>query len=355
MKRASLSLILLFAAGFVIERDGSAQRRRSPTSAKAAPSKKPTFDYSTFSHATKKHQQACNTCHKTPTRNWQKVREFPDVADYPDHDACVSCHRPQFFRGASPVICAVCHSQVGPRAEARFVFRNPTTPRQFTIEFPHDKHQDVIASVRPSALPTNATFFRRAAFRSTVDEQARTYNNCTICHGARTTLPNVPPGGWVDGFVPDSLTFKAVPTSHASCFNCHWKSQQPTRENCDGCHKLASAAFPTELPTRLSIKFKHEGGGERKNHVAECTTCHINITRQASLRGLKPDVPITSCTECHNKDGLRLDVSGELAQVDKNRDFVCVYCHASNVGRLDPPATHYLIAGREPMTRKTLK
>ena len=99
------------------------------------------------------------------------------------------------------------------------------------------------------------------------------------------------------------------------------------------------------------MTFRHK----REQHVAECTTCHINITKSATLRGLTPDVPITSCTECHNKDGLRLDVSGELEAVDRNKGFVCVYCHTSNVGRLDPPASHYLIAGREAIKRKDIK
>src|SRR5439155_9275260 len=66
---------------------------------------KPPVDYSQFSHATRKHQQACNTCHKIPTKNWEKVQDFPDVADYPGHEACVSCHRQQFFKGAIPGIC----------------------------------------------------------------------------------------------------------------------------------------------------------------------------------------------------------------------------------------------------------
>ena len=99
------------------------------------------------------------------------------------------------------------------------------------------------------------------------------------------------------------------------------------------------------------MKFRHS----REQHIAECTVCHINITKSADLRGLKPDVPITSCTECHNKDGLRLDVSKELEAVDKDRQFVCLYCHTSDVGRLDAPASHYLIAGRQPIKRKDVK
>jgi hypothetical protein len=238
--------------------------------------------------------------------------------DYPSHDACVSCHRPQFFRGARPPICSVCHSKTSPRDDVRYAFRNPASKLQFTIEFPHDKHQDVIAMLRFAHPPQG-------------------YNNCTICHASRTAA------------------FKAAPTDHSSCFNCHWKSQEPVAANCNGCHKLAPAPYVLAEPARISAKFVHDGGGEKKQHVAECTTCHINITKAASLRGLKPDVPITACTECHNKDGLRQDLSKELLAIDKDRGFTCVYCHGPSVGNLDPPASHYLIAERPPLKRKDIK
>ncbi len=279
-------------------------------------------DYSKFSHATKKHQAECKTCHVVPSKQWSK---FPDIVDYPDHAACVNCHRAQFFKGARPQICSVCHSKTSPRDDVRYAFRNPASRLQFTIEFPHDKHQDVIASAPRRKGADLAHAFQQ------------NYNNCTICHASRTT------------------TFKAAPTDHSSCFNCHWKSQQPVAANCNGCHKLAAPAVAADGPTRISQKFIHEGGGEKLNHVLECTACHINITKSASLRGLKPDVPITACTECHNKDGLRQDVSKELASIDKNRAFVCVYCHAPNVGSLDPPASHYLIAERPPLKRRDIK
>lgn len=275
-------------------------------------------DYTKFSHSTPKHKAACNTCHKVPTKNWTKTSAFPDIIDYPSHDACVSCHRPQFFRGARPPICSVCHSKTSPRDEVRYAFRNPASKLQFAIEFPHDTHQDAIAMLRFAHPPQG-------------------YNNCTICHGPRTA------------------TFKAAPTDHGSCFNCHWKSQEPVAANCNGCHKLASAPYVRTEPVRISAKFIHDGGGEKKTHVAECTTCHINITKSASLRGLKPDVPITACTECHNKVGTREDLNKELASIDKNRSFTCVYCHAANVGSLDPPASHYLIAERPPLKRRDIK
>lgn len=295
------------------------------------------IDYTKFSHATEKHQGECLTCHKIPSREWQKTSTLPDVTDYPGHAACVGCHRQQFFKGARPPICSVCHTKTSPRDGARFAFRNPATLLQFSIEFPHDKHQDVIASAR-----SKPTF----AFAHVVQNREETYNNCTICHAQRTS---VPARVWPDNFSPQPATFKSSPDSHASCFGCHWKSQEPVASNCNGCHKLAKPYTNEFAPERISLKFMHEGGGEKKTHVAECTTCHINITRAESLRGLKPDVPITACTECHNREGLRQDVSKELVSIDKDHAFVCTYCHTSNVGKLNPPASHYLIAERPPL------
>jgi hypothetical protein len=256
-----------------------------------------------------------------PGKNWSK---FPDIVDYPDHAACVSCHRPQFFKGARPPICSVCHTKTSPRDEARYPFRNPASRLQFTIEFPHDKHQDVIARrfTRPRVDLAHAL------------PPQQNYNNCSICHAQKTA------------------TFKGAPSDHASCFNCHWKSQPPIATDCNGCHKLSAPYTAATEPARISAKFAHEGGGEKKNHVLECTACHINITKSATLRGLKPDVPITACTECHNKDGLRQDVSKELAAIDKDRAFVCVYCHEPAVGSKDAPASHYLIAERPLLKRK---
>ena len=313
------------------------------------------IDYSKFSHATKKHQAACNTCHKAPTKNWKTAAAYPDVADYPEHEACVSCHRSQFFKGPKPAICAVCHSKTSPRDDARFVFRNSASQRQFSIEFPHDLHQDVIALLESSSSASRSLSLNHVVSRS-LDAQGngQNYNNCSICHPQQTSL-KAPVVGWADNFVPQAATFKSAPASHASCFNCHWKSQPPVADSCAGCHKLETPHAASEAPVRISLKFMHEGGGEKKNHIAECTSCHINITKAASLRGLKPDVPITSCTECHNREGLRQDVSKELLAIDKDRTFVCIYCHTSNVGRLDPPASHYLIAERPPLTRKDIK
>lgn len=351
---ALLTLVFVFYHPFSDNNNASAQRRRGPRPSTA---RRSLVDYSRFSHTTRQHLSACKTCHKVPTANWKQVSEFPDVADFPDHDACVSCHRPQFFKGAQPVICSGCHLKTSPRDSARIEFRNPSKPRQFTIEFPHDKHQDVIARAElPLTLLAQTVGLRSWAHSRSTSSQAPAaasarYNNCEICHVENTKQQLAPHSGWTDSFAPKADFFKASPETHASCFNCHWRGPKPTKDDCGGCHKSASPFMPSAIMPRKSMKFTHA----REQHIKECTACHINITKAASLKGLKPDVPVTACTECHNKEGLRLDVASELQAIDKNTGFVCSYCHTSDVGRLDPPASHYLISSRRPMKRKDVK
>lgn len=347
----SLLTVILLLFGLTDFSDTTQAQRRNQSRTRPARPGKPSVDYSKFSHATEKHQAACNTCHKIPSRNWQRAVTFPDVIDYPDHDACVSCHRRQFFRGARPEICSICHIKVSPRDEARFSFRNPLSQRQFAIEFPHDRHQDVIARSREAVDSERGVAFVRTAFKfSRVDDKTKTYNNCTICHLTRKENPSSP-GGWVDSFVPTAGTFKTVPTNHESCFNCHWKAQTPVSNECSGCHKLTKPYVSLDSVPRLSLKFTHA----REQHIAECTTCHINITKAATVRGLTPDVPITSCTGCHNQVGKREDLEAELAKLGKDRNFVCTYCHTSDKGKLDPPASHYLVTGRKPIKRAEMR
>src|SRR5437667_8660935 len=128
-----LKSLFMFIVVFVIAIGGLAQtRRRKPVSkpetqpaAKGSATK-----YSAFQHSSDKHKTlACNACHKVPTA-WTAKRDFPDVADFPNHDACVRCHRQQFFArqsfvGTGPAICTVCHVRSAPREEGRFVFGKP--------------------------------------------------------------------------------------------------------------------------------------------------------------------------------------------------------------------------------------
>lgn len=336
---ASITLVLAALGFFALPQhfsengDAAGQLPKRRNVARPQPSGGSKIDYSTFLHATKQHQETCNSCHKVPTANPQKVSAFPDVADFPDHDACVRCHRRQFFKGVQPIICTDCHTKTSARNDQRWEFRNPKRPQQFTIEFPHDKHQDVIASLRLRPATSAPAIVKSA---HVIDDKARKYNNCTICHAYRRA-PVVPAGGWIDDYVPPADTFKSAPTSHDMCFNCHWQGQEPTKEDCAGCHKPAAVPnMPVESPKRLSMKFRHES---REPHIAECTTCHINITKSTTLRGLKPDVPIfPSCAEssCHQNK-----LNDEWNKVNNAPGtFKCDFCHTSDVGIKKPPNSH---------------
>ncbi len=352
---------LFFLRSSIIEPVSAQTRQRKRASKPVTPKPQapsgPAAKYSSFLHSSEKHKSlSCNTCHKVPTE-WTAKRNFPDVADFPDHDACVRCHRQQFFTrqaftGTGPTICTVCHVRAAPREDARFAFGRPNNvaqrikPKgewQFTIEFPHDKHQNVIASLLRARDEEGAISFIRASFfrPPTDDEKKPDYNNCSICHVTNKTAIIAPPLGWTDGFVPPSGTFKTRPNAHDECFNCHWKSQKPISEDCAGCHKAAVAFVPMDWPKRMSAKFSHDGG--KGEHVMECTTCHINITRASSLRGLTPDVPITICATCH-KDNKKTTypkittIEEEFEQHKKTGS--CTYCHTLDVGRKKPPESH---------------
>jgi len=306
--------------------------------------------YSAFLHSSAKHKSlVCSDCHKIPTP-WNAKRDFPDVADFPDHEACVRCHRPQFFSrqaivGTGPAICTICHVRAAPREAARFGFGKPNTAnqaakakdeRQFTIEFPHDRHQSAIADAGSWQRPTYPAHHRLKRF----DDSKPDYNNCSICH-RRNDEPDKSTAAQFDPSIPANKFFKTMPRSHDSCFDCHWKNQKPASGECGGCHKPANAFVASPAIKRISAKFDHEGG--KGEHVLECTTCHINITRAATLRGLTPDVPIAACTTCH-KDNKKITypkavtIEEEFAQYQKTN--ACVYCHAPQVGTKKPPASH---------------
>jgi len=116
-------------------------------------------------------------------------------------------------------------------------------------------------------------------------------------------------------------------------------------------HFCGAAAFATEVALTgrfFSAEEAHRAGliarvGGKGEHVMECTSCHINITRATTLRGLTPDVPITMCATCH-KDSKKTtypkmtSIEDELAQFKKTGN--CIYCHAAEVGKKKPPPSH---------------
>jgi hypothetical protein len=334
-------IFFVVAAGALVFAGGQTRRRPRPSA--GAPPRSSGAKYSAFLHSSAKHKSlACNDCHKIPTP-WSAQRDFPDVADFPDHAACVRCHRQQFFTrqamtGTGPAVCTICHQRAAPREDARFAFGKPNRAnqavkprdeRQFTIEFPHDKHQNAIA------------LLQRHHRAKLVDDQKPDYNNCAICHQRNDELLSTSLAAPADASTPANKFFKTVPRSHDACFDCHWKNQKPESRECLGCHKPANTFVASAALKRISAKFNHEGG--KGEHLLECTSCHINITRAATLRGLTPDVPVAACASCH-KDNKKttypkaVTIEEEMAQFRKTN--ACTYCHAPDVGTKKPPVSH---------------
>ena len=353
MKRRVVQLLIICLTLAAIV---AAQRRPRPTARRpVAQQQAPrgsAAKYSAFLHSSDKHKSLeCNACHKIPT-TWTANRAFPDVADFPDHDACVRCHRAQFFTrqamtGTGPAICTVCHLRAAPREDRRFAFGKPNSAnqtakpkeeRQFRIEFPHDKHQNVIARLRELQSVSFRSHHRLKSVPQ--DDKKPDYNNCSLCHVTDKSLAIValpPPNADPATLHP----FKGMPRSHDACFECHWKAQQPVGANCAGCHKPSETFVASLEVKRISAKFAHEGG--KGEHILECTTCHINITRASTLRGLTPDVPINACAACHRDSKLTtypkaVTIETELGQFKKTGS--CTYCHTEDVGKKKPPPSH---------------
>ena len=350
-----LVIVWVFAFGTIaLTAAQTRPRKRVPRPSPQQPAPRgSTVKYSAFLHSSEKHQGlACNSCHKVPTE-WTAKRAFPDVADFPNHDTCVRCHRQQFFTRQAfaangPAICTVCHVRAAPREEGRFAFGKPNSSnqvtkakdeRQFSIEFPHDTHQNVIAALHS----TDSSSIVRVSF-SISEDKTPDYNNCSICHQRNDYLVIAPLSPQTDAATQSMLAnkfFKTMPQSHDSCFNCHWKNQKPTGDDCAGCHKPSATFVAQAAPKRISAMFSHEGG--KGEHVMECTTCHINITRRSTLRGLTPDVPIAACVTCH-KDNKKTTypklttIEEEFEQYKKT--VRCTYCHVEDIGKKKPPASH---------------
>ena len=308
-----------------------------------------------FSHATTAHKKLdCASCHKMPTSNWVAARGFPDVAQFPGHAACANCHRQDFFIGNKPVFCSGCHSSAGPRSAPLFPFPVRSRSREFATIFPHNVHQDVIASVRGRTEAGAAAHFVKASIRTPLDDPPR-FNNCAICHQTASTLPKFAPRVPENqqplaeiataNFTPSARFFKTMPSGHASCFECHYQGVKPVAANCAGCHSLTKSYAPSAVVRRYSLKFDHAEVNEKGDlvHTRDCRTGHVRISGNGDLRTLKTaDVPIMACTSCHNHAA---DLKTEL---DKRADrsdqklpvFRCDYCHTPEVGAYPAPPSH---------------
>lgn len=419
--RRNLAVAVLFAIGvspFAYQQVSSAialepqrqrQMRRRPI---APPSEKAADKYSNFTHEShgknardaRTRNLKCSDCHTIPSAaepdKIAAASKSNAALSYPYHDSCLRCHDKEFYRGDRPPICSVCHSRVAVRLTSRDVYAQFPSPkrgdiltREFPGYYPHGLHQSLMALDRqPERDATAGRIFRRVSFTSTVPDKTPPIDICERCHFAdeRGSMPLPWKGIQSEETFKriEADTFKTIPgfreaNAHASCFNCHWEAQKPTKDDCNGCHLAPSdykskkleitepsdlssnamkwfADWPSGLPKRFSLKFRHDthtpstdGKSESNNHDVGCTTCHINIAQMTTLNIPKADVQIISCAPCHATTAAiptgrtRVTIFDEMQlKGDASKNYACVACHTSVVGGEQPPCTHYSVIGQ---------
>lgn len=353
--------------------------RAASVTATADPKPTPTpkvAKYSEFPHNQKAHQVECGTCHTFPSDNWNKVRTgdkaFPDVTEYPKHQACVGCHKQQFFKGTPPKICSICHvNSFPPRDSTRHPYPNPreifdlspkgkTAQSDFVVGFPHDKHIEIVSTNSARSTPfVNASFVlserRRAGEES-----------CGVCHqtykpqgDSKDEYVTPPPPKLGDGFWLKKGTFKTAPIGHTTCFTCHNADMGilPAPSSCAACHHLKpdqpTPDFDAKLAGTMSVadkimlnswrrrdssgKFQHDFFG----HVdSSCSTCH-NVLTMNTADPLTQKVKISSCATCHvtptSDDGGAVNYEVDKRTADAK--FQCTKCHVT-FGLLPIPKSH---------------
>ena len=389
-----LRLLTLLVIGFalflplakVVSLGAVEPQTRTPSRRRPAPrpQRKPAVNYAEFSHTTHvtKQKLTCDACHKFPTANWKEVRKgdaaFADVAEFPQHAACLDCHRQQFFARERPAprICSNCHVAVTPRNTVRFLFPSlgdvidPSRPRrdsvsEFAVHFPHETHLEVVGRNTRSFGPRFVTVSWKSR------QQQAPPANCKVCH--QTYQPQgqsseeyvtKAPKDLGDAFWLKKGTFQTIPNSHTGCFTCHNAESgiSPVSSDCQTCHKLPAAPvqinsdFDPRLPVMMRISdrvilsawrerisagaYRHEGGAHPD---LACTDCHVPA-RMNTVDGQTLRVPVTSCggaEGCHAT--ATLDEGGilnyEIDQKKKNPSFVCTKCHIT-FGKQSVPASH---------------
>jgi hypothetical protein len=355
-------------------------QRKKPRQTKPATKAPPPPAYSKFNHNVAEHlAQNCDACHKFPTANWKEVRKgsdaFEDISDYPSHPSCLNCHRQQFFKGAQPAICTICHTNPGPRNSNRHPFPNPsdifnkspkgqTAVSQYEVFFPHDKHEGLFGQLTKPAAKLRYATFRQAA-------QA---TGCATCHqlyqaqgdSADEYLTTPPKNLKDDDFWMKKGAFMGAPNSHATCFSCHAQGggMKPEPSDCAMCHKHsppdklteAESDFDAKLAATMAIKdktllekwnrrqvgkFRHEWFSHAELKCADChNTANIN-----TANGKGAVVNVLSCggagSGCHvtptADEGGALNF--EIAQRQAKATFQCSKCHV-NEGKKPIPESH---------------
>ncbi|HKP68676.1 MAG TPA: cytochrome c3 family protein [Pyrinomonadaceae bacterium] len=364
------TIVAIYPEEFVEPALAQARRTRAARRTRPAVAKK----YSEFPHNVAAHKKECVSCHTFPSENWNKVRAeadaFPDVTEYPKHESCLNCHRQQFFRGRpAPVVCSICHTNPSPRDSRRHPFPNPrelfdvstkgkkAPPSDFEIQFPHDKHIDIVTASRGTG-----GLFQPVSLRSGLAAE----ESCVVCH--KTMNPegtsgdefvSKPPANIGEGFWLKKGTFKSVPIGHASCLMCHAQDSGmiPAPTDCATCHKLAQPKPPADFDARVATQMgvadrvtldawrRRDSSGKFRHEFAShselsCDTCHTVATMNTTVPATKK-VAISSCAMCHATataaDGGALNVEMEARKA--NAKFQCTKCHVT-FGTKPVPESH---------------
>lgn len=302
MKRRTITLVILLllssltfltlrlAPSFASLEPGTEPQRRVQTGRRArrpARSAKPRVDYSRFDHNRAEHRrQTCDSCHivwAIEEKTQEMTSDSLDIKDYPEHESCLDCHRQQFFKGARPVICSNCHNVVSPRSDTRFAFPKKSAASQFDNVFPHASH------VKSTML---------GQFKRISGPNANLQSSCMYCHKVNTTTFKPAKGAPADAFVPPAGTFMTTPSSHVTCFQCHFQKGVENRETpplateCVKCHANIAAApvvTPTPAPKPSApAKAAMATGTEAPNVAIIPISAHASAQKPAAPVAKKP-------------------------------------------------------------------
>ena len=327
--------------------------------------------YSSFPHDVKAHAMACNTCHKFPSPNWKTVRAeadaIPDITEYPRHESCLNCHKQQFFKGARPAICSICHVNPSPRDSRRHPFPNPretfdASPKgklavsDFGINFNHTLHVDIVSGTGSQGI------FQRASLSS---KRIAAEESCAVCH--KTINPQgdgsdefqtKPPANLGDGFWLKKGTFKSVPIGHTTCFTCHSADAglSVAPNNCAACHSIKPKQGPADFDAKLAARMgtlekvmidawrERDSTGKYRHEFAShaelsCATCH-SVDKMNTLDAATKRVGVASCSMCHatatpDEGGA---LTAEFFSRKKDPKFECSKCHVVFGKRPVPPS-----------------
>lgn len=308
-----LLLMLVFNTSSVVGEASSQAQQLSQVRRvkKKIGSTKTRVDYSQFSHSTHvdKEKPACDGCHKFPTANWEQVRKgdaaFPDVADFPQHESCLDCHRQQFFarERPAPAICSNCHVNVTPRDTTRFLFPSlgdvsSTQPKrksasEFAINFPRDKHDEEV-KISP-----------------------KSHTNCFSCHNVEAELAPAPK----DCHVCHKFDFRPPASSRHHARVSAAQQQMKVRDNADYSKFQHSSAYHARLPCLLCHRRENSAarpampGG--KDH-APCAGCHVKQFADSSS---------AICTNCHSDPS-----TAALKPFPRLSSFNAIFDHARHAG-----------------------